>query len=56
MLKSAHETIGDSDGFLDYDVGTLTPGSSHTVMTAAQTPEPKITITSAGMQPLVHEL
>ena len=62
MLNSAHERIGDSDGFLHYDdVGTLTPGISrqYTAMAAAQTLEPKTTITSAGdagVQPLVHEL
>lgn len=59
MLNSAGEKIGDSDGFLDFDdVGTLTPGSSrqYNVMTAWQTPEPKITVTAADMQPLVYEL
>ncbi len=59
MLNSAREKIGDSDGFLDYDdVGMLTPGSSrqYIVMTAWQSPEPKITVTAADMQPLVHEL
>jgi hypothetical protein len=55
MLNAARERIGDGDSMADYDdVGTLSPGSSrrYTVLTAAQTASPRVTVTGDGLDPI----
>lgn len=59
MLNAAHERIGDGESMADFDdVGTLSPGSSrrYTLLTAWQTPTPRVTVTADNLEPIETDI